>query len=269
MLPRLSHNMFLDPNISKYIEHVRAAHRPCLEFAQKLNELGHRAMFSGEVRQRDAQHVLLATLLQRALTSFQATVILLERGLSQEAKVTLRTLLEVTFKTVAIAKHQEIAEAFILEDETQRRKFIRKYRALSPELQNAKAKAELDSLLDACETKIAENGIQELKTQWFAKKAGLLDFYNTAYAVLSTEVHVNVRTLEGALNIDKDGNLVGLKYGFSDEDLDNHVLTACEALIFSLRASFSKGEIPEATVDEIHSIHDEFNALHKKLNGDC
>lgn len=262
MLPKLTNHMFLDANISQYVEHVRQAHAESFEFIERLNELAHRSLFSAKVASGDVQAVLVSTLLQRALTAFQATIILGERGLPEESKVALRTLLEVMFKIVAIAKDEEVAKTFILEDVRHRRKFLNKFKLLNPTLENVD-KQVLESLLESTTKQIQDKDIRELKTQWFAAKAGLTDFYNSAYAILSDSVHANVRTLERALNVDENGNLVGLNYSFSDEDLDDHLLAAAETLIFALRATFSKVEV--GTAEEIHTMHDEFDALYTKI----
>lgn len=223
-------------------------------------------LFGASVNANDLQQLLLATLLHRALTSYQASVILAQRGLPQEAQVMLRTLLEVTFKIVAIAKDSAVGRAFVQEDELHRRKFLNKFKLLNPLLQDPATLSVLESLQSAIAQRIKDADVKELKTQWFAKKAGLSDFYNSAYAVLSDSVHANVRTLERALNVDDSGNLLSLNYGFSDNDFDIHLLTAAEALIFCLRAVFSVIDVP--TAEEIHAIHEEFNSLHASVTGE-
>ena len=120
----------------------------------------------------------------------------------------------------------------------------------------------LDGMLQTVSQNIKDQNIQELSTQWFAQKANLQDFYNSAYSVLSDSVHVNVRHLENALNIDSEGELIGLNYGPSDKGVVRNVLTAAEALIISLRAAYSIIQIE--TAEEIHQHHDEFNILHTK-----
>jgi hypothetical protein len=125
---------------------------------------------------------------------------------------------------------------------------------------------DLEALLAGRKEAIAEKGIQELTTHWFAEKAQLLDFYNSAYAVLSSEVHASARTLERAINIDSSGEIANLQYGFSDEGLDQRGLTAAEALLLTLSAVFTKGDIPESSVEAIKSMNDEFNSLHRVVS---
>lgn len=263
-LPNLSNQMFLDPNIEQYVAHVRVAHAPCCSFAMRLNELAHRSIFAARINAHDLQPLLLVALLHRALTSYQATVMLGERGMPQEAQVMLRTLLEVTFKIVAIAKYPSVGRAFVLEDENHRRKFLEKLKKLSPELQDRDSLSELESLQSAIGNR-KNPEVHASQTWWFAQKAGLSDFYNSAYAVLSEEVHSSARTLERALRLDESDNLLGLNYGFSDDELDLHLLTAAEALILSLRATFSIIDVP--TAEEIEIVNNELNILRAGIDG--
>lgn len=265
MLPALTNRMFLDHPIDDYVRHVNLTHHQLLSYGKRLNEVAHRALFNVKVTRTDLQHILLAALLQRALKAYQATVLLIERGLPEEGQVALRTLLEVTFKTTAVAKSKEVAEAFVTEDETHRRKFINKYKRLSTAAQDPSHLAELDAILQSTADRIKETGATELSTYWFAEKAGLLDFYNSAYAVLSTTVHIGVRTLESALEIGPDGNVRRLKYGFSDAGIDVTLVTACDALLMTLHSGFSKGDIPQEDVDELTALQTEFRQVHSAL----
>lgn len=264
-LPTLGHQMFLSQEIAAYVDHVNRTHAPSLSYAKRLNELAHRALFCMQISRNNLQHVLLATLLQRGLKAFQATVLLLERGLPEEGQVALRTLLEVTFKTVAVAKNKDAADAFVREDEAHRRKFINKYKRLSAGAQDSLARTELDTVLVGCQARIQENGAKELGTYWFAEKAEMLDFYNSAYAVLSSTVHANIRTLESALDIGEDGEIRRITYGFSDVFIDENLLTASEAMLFTLQAGFSMGDIPESDIAAINAAQAELNTLHQAI----
>lgn len=262
-LPPLGNHMFLNEDMMSYVKHVNLTHTKCLSFAKRLNELSHRALFNVKVEKSVLKHVLLAALLQRAMKSFQASVILFERGLPEEGQVSLRTLLEITFKTVAIAKNKDVAEAFLNEDIVNRKKFINKYNSLSSVAQDSKA--QLDAVLLEVKEQIIRTDAQELKTQWFAEKAGLLDLYKSAYSVLSSTVHVNIRTLENVLEVDSEGMLSSMKYGYSDEGINENLLTASECLLLTLKAAFSLGDIPEIDVNDINTMHEEFNEIFKEI----
>jgi hypothetical protein len=121
-------------------------------------------------------------------------------------------------------------------------------------------------LLEETTRRIKAERIADGKIEKYAEAGGLSDLYYSAYTLLSQHVHVNVDTLEDTLDLDAAGNLVSMKYGFSDENLDVHLLLAAEALIITLRATFSVIDV--STADEIHAIHDEFNALYDEIAKD-
>ena len=255
----LSNRMFLDPALDGVVNHVRRAHAGYFDFAVRLNELAHRAMFDAKVNRQDLQQLLVATLQHRALTSYQATILLAERGLPSETRVVLRTLLEVTFRIVAISKDKEVGRVYVLEDEIHRRKFINKYKMLGEDIRSKASEALLSDLQSTLAQRIKDQDIKELKTFWFARRADMLDFYNTAYAVLSESVHVNVRNLESALHLDEERNIVKLNYGPNDEDFDTHLSTAAEALLIALHAVYSV--IDTEFAPQLGQMHKELKSL--------
>ncbi len=198
-MPDLRDKGFLSPAMSEISAQFRHAHTKAFGLAEELNELAHREIFATRITSTNAQHLLIACLLHRALTTFQGVVVLGERGMPAEATTLLRTLLEVMFRLIAIAKDSEVGWAYILEDEVHRKKFINKFKLLSDSVKSALGNPTLDSLLATIKQNIDDNDIRELKTQWFAERAELADFYHSAYSVFSGTVHVNVRDLESCI----------------------------------------------------------------------
>lgn len=253
--------MFLDPVMDRYVSHVRIAHADSLDFAYRLNEFGNRALFAVGVSQDDERGLLLSTLLGRILTSFQASIIIVQRGLPLETQLLLRTVLEITFKIVAIADDEEVAQLFVGEGLINKRKKYEKLRKMT----SSDFRTQLDEMREEHQNlaaKIKDGGIKALTTFDFAKRAGLENFYHSAYSLLSDAVHSTVNTLEDTLNLDQ-GELVGLKYGFSDKDLDVHVFTACESLIISLKAALAA--IGPDLLPEVVELHNEFDKIYSAV----
>jgi hypothetical protein len=76
-----------------------------------------------------------------------------------------------------------------------------------------------------------EKDIKELQTQWFANRAGLSDYYNSAYSLFSMSVHANVRDLEELVVADIEGNVKEILSGPDVTGIPPLLLTAGEALI--------------------------------------
>src|SRR5262245_66400040 len=70
--------------------------------------------------------MLVATLFLRALQHYQATILLLSKGLVASGKVSLRAELESVFAVRAVARTEEGFRDFVSADLVQRRSLIRK-----------------------------------------------------------------------------------------------------------------------------------------------
>ncbi|SDE55719.1 hypothetical protein SAMN05428966_10972 [Massilia sp. PDC64] len=109
---------------------------------------------------------------------------------------------------------RKYAEDYIRADVIHRENFLKKFKRLKPTEERIIAQQSNQTLLDNTSQRIKAEKIRDLTVEEYAKAAGLIDFYCSAYTVLSQQVHVNIGTLDRYLDIDADGNLVGMKYGF-------------------------------------------------------
>lgn len=260
----LSNQGFLAPEISGVIQQVHTVHSELFVFCERLNELAHRSLFSAKVNRNNLRELVLSTLVHKAMTAYQGAIVVAERGMHSEARILLRTLLEVTFKAVAIAKNPDAVREYVGENVFQQRRLIRNFKKLSPELRGSSDSYELDQAEAALTAQITAEGIVERKTFWYAEQAAMEDFYRSAYSLLSETVHVSVGQLESLLNVDAKGVLSGLKYGPSDAGIEHNLLTGAEALLFTLMAAYSAVDVP--TAEEIHAMHNEFNELHSRYS---
>lgn len=262
-LPPFTNQMFLNSNIDQYVTYIRKEHADSLNFAYRLNQFGNKFLFSISVTSDDTKGLILSSLLGRILTSFQASVIICERGMPLEAQIILRTILEITFKIGAIASDEKSMQRFIGEGLINKKGKYKKLKKLtSSDFQN-----EIEDISkhhQELEKRIELEGIKEFNTYEFSQKAGLENFYHSAYSILSDAVHSTINTLEKSLNLDDNGNLISLNYGFSDENLDDYVFTACESLIISLR--FVSEAIESDLINEVLEIQNDFAEIYNKVN---
>lgn len=264
-MPDFEDNGFLSPAMKEVIVEFRNTHTKAFGLAEKLNEIAHREMFATDITNNNNQQLLIACLLQRALTTFQGVVVLAERGMPAEATTLLRTLVEVMFRLVAIAKDPEVGRIYIHQDQLQRKKFINKFKLLSRHVRSAAETPSHvhDSLLADINQKIIDENISERGTFWFAEQAGLTDFYHSAYSVLSGTVHANIRDIESALVVDGNGKVMAFDYGPTHEGIDEILLTAIESLILCLRGAFSI--LPCSSHNAFDSVHTESQLLHPEI----
>jgi hypothetical protein len=253
----IDRNGFLDAEMISWIAKHHKDNEALFDLCTRLNQYAQQLLFRLNVHSNNLQEILVSSLFVRALSTYQASLLTCERGMVAETRVLLRTLLEILFRLLAIARSHEIAQAFVLEDERHRRKFIGKYQKLGAEVKEAQCSSSLTELLSAINQKISEQDIKELKTEWFAHKAGLDDFYNSAYAIFSGSVHANVRDLEEILVTDDQGNVRSLNYGPDVSGLAPLLVTAAESLIFIV--------IDVGTLFSINTKTD-CTLFHKQLN---
>lgn len=258
-MPDLSDQVFLSPMMSEVTAQIRNAHKKIFTLVDKINQLTNREILATEILNNDEQHLVVACLLHRALTTYQGVVVLVERGMPSEAKVLLRTQLEVMFQLVAITKDREVGRAYILQDEVHRKKFINKFKLLSDPVKASVGNPVLEDLLATIDQRIHDGDIRKCTTEWFAERAELLDFYHSAYSVFSRTVHAHVRDLETALIVDTQGKVTGFAYGPTDAGLEEIVLTAIESFLFSVQGAFSV--LPSDSHAAFSAIHDEFVTL--------
>lgn len=249
-------NGFLDDDIQTWIEKHRTENQALFDTCHEINRIGQTHLFRLNIHSGDIQDVLLALLLVRALSSFQGSLLLIERGMLYEAKVLLRTHIELLFRIKAVADEPEIATAYVLEDEIHRRRFINKFKKLQDSISDEDGGMGLDALLEGIDQSIKDNEIKPLQAQWFAHKAELNDLYNSAYSVFSSSVHANVRDLQECVVTDDEGNITEFLYGPDVGNLAPLLLTGGETMILIL-VSISK-------VFDL-SLDDRLGELHEEL----
>jgi len=101
-------NGFLSKDMIGWIQKHRTEHRDYFLLCVDLNRFFHKMLYAPpvEIDNQDRQQLLVASLSLRALSTFQAVILLSERGLTAEVKILLRSLLEVLFRACAIAKDE-------------------------------------------------------------------------------------------------------------------------------------------------------------------
>ncbi|MFC3652829.1 DUF5677 domain-containing protein [Dyella humi] len=162
------------------------------------------------VAPEDMQGLVVATFFSRTINSIQASVILIERGLSSQAKVVLRAAMESLFGLRACLDG-EFCERLVATDAVKRKKHFRKaeqlvQRGVIPDVDGVLTKDTLAQI----EADIAETNARDLTTADIAKAAGLHDWYLGVYAMFSASVHTTVRDLTEYILVDGNGEIAAL-----------------------------------------------------------
>ena len=162
-------------------------------------------MLTMTIHNKDLTELIVASLYVRAMSNFQGTILMAERGMINEAKSLLRCLLECMFAVVAIDKDKNVVNQFVLDDLLQRKDYLKAFTRTKgegmPHHEGTPSMEEIDNLLQNIENQIEKNNVKKFTKRDLAEKAELLTTYDTAYKLLSGTIHVNVRDLEQYLEI--------------------------------------------------------------------
>lgn len=231
---------FLSEEITEWIKKHRKENLDWFKLCEDINEFAHTTMFSITIHNKDPKELIVSSLYVRAMSNFQGSIIMAERGMINESKVLLRCLLECMFAIVAIEKDSKIINQFILEDLLQRKDYLKAYKRNKgrsiPPADNAPSLKEIDDLLQDIEKKIKASGVKKWQKRELARKAGLVIMYDTTYKLLSGSIHVNARDLEQYLEISEAGEVKRILWGPDVKQIDFLLFTAAESMLFVLIA---------------------------------
>ena len=217
----------------------RKQHTLLFDLAARMNRHCHEVACGLQIDNSNGQQVICSALFVRALEFFQGSLILIERGLSNPAKVMLRSFLETTFTIRAVAADVEIMRRYVAADQFERLRALRKVRQNSSAFEAAlidRDREELEQLIDNLEADENVNRSLKIPIHELAEKAELTDTYDTAYGYLSSTVHSAVRDLEQYLELDDEGEIHQMRWGPEGSDTAKLLITAIESMSHSLEA---------------------------------
>lgn len=221
------------------IAQIRARHSTAFALADEVSHYLNYKLNDSGARRCSLQQGLQAALLLRLISAYQGCVLTSERGMQAEAILLGRKVLEVTFRIVAISKSEDLAAKYLQTDHFNRRRILGKLRSLTSIRRSAEETASLDKLHAEADEKVRGDGIEEVTTKRYAEVAGLLDYYNTAYAHFSQSVHAHISDLEALVVTDEEGDPVAFRYGPVTGFQSQVLATAIESVVMSLEAMFT------------------------------
>ncbi len=224
---------FLSPDIQDWIRKHRTENVAWFALAEDLNGIGHRQLALLKVPAEDNQAFLTALLFMRGLSNFQGAILLVERGMTQEARTLIRGCFETVFCLGAVRKDPTFANALIRDDASRRQRLARLLLKLPDDSSGLDAGhiEKLTGFLDG----LAQSGVQAEPLQIFrtAELAGLADIYDTYYRGLSNDAaHPSVTALNRHVNADESGLIKGFRWGPEVTDVEDTLMTACTAAVY-------------------------------------
>lgn len=247
---------FLSSEISEFEKEIQCNFRNKLDLAYEVNRLAHKIIYSVDIDQH-LTDLLLATLLTRQMSSFQAFLILLEKGLLTQAEIILRNISETMFIVGAIGKDKNFADKYTLAEEVSRKKALVRLKK-NFERNGKKIDQQTIDLIAEIDEKIRDQDIQTFSTERIAKIAGLSNYYDTLYPLTSMAVHTSARGLDKALEVDDEGKVLSVDYGPKVDELDMHLDYGISMTLYTLHEIAVQFKLE---TEEIESLQQRNNEL--------
>ena len=190
---------FLSPDVANWIQKHRAENDWWFLFVEKLNSVGQSLLhgLNVKIEADGADSDLLAMLLfTRALSNFQGTVLMAERGMVVEARTLARSCLETTFCLVAMIQGKtEFADEFrraSLQSRRGRAQFILKEpdRLAFTDIESVDSLRKYAEQLEKHPEKLSG-----LKFEQIAEKIGLDDMYLFYRQLSADAAHPSIEAL--------------------------------------------------------------------------
>jgi hypothetical protein len=187
------------------------------------------------VDSEDIQQVLAACLLMRLLDGHQSIHILCSKGLTVCSKVILRSNVEALVLLKYVAASKDNLQHYVASDQLQRKKWLNivlndKSKAFSDELR----KGISEQMLMDIDNSINELGASDLKIEQLASRVGLNELYQTAYRMLSYDVHVLPRSLEKYWVLNEAEEVVAMNFTPKNEDILEVIVPSMATIINAL-----------------------------------
>jgi hypothetical protein len=263
---------FLGKEAEKIAMQITEKHNEFFSLCHDINNFAQELKFKFEVNNQDGQKVIATCLFIRVLEGFQAAIILTGRGLTLDAKVLIRAVLEALILLKICCEDKEFISEFIKSDDVRRLKIMnvtRKYRGQLFSLVKEYATEEVVSDL---KSKINKENIRELQIEDLAKRAGLPIYYDTVYRLFSDNVHTSPRSLEKYVATNEKGDINEFCHGPDDRDCRENLWNLANLLLIALQSTCSLFCLNEDTTigdffnpsnqDSNHSHHAFFNFFH-------
>jgi len=233
---------FLSPEIDRFRLYVRS-HEPSkkwFELADDINRLALELLQRHQAPSADPQRFTFSGLFVRAHQSFQAALILIERGMIGDARAVLRSATESAIALHAVANDAQFVDRIVGDEYYTRRKMVNltlgtpEYRDLC----SAEEIREMDaSIADIDRMKADPNAkikIEGIKWEQVARTP-CPDLYFFLYRSLSWDgTHVTANSLTRYFNYDANSRATSFKVAPEVADVPEGLLFACNAMIWAL-----------------------------------
>ena len=216
---------------------VLNSYQEAFSLAKDLNRHAMRLFREYSLCMNNEVKIAIAVLMTRIVETYQGLIIMLERGMTSQARMLVRSQLEALFQMAAMVKNPNLYDSYA----------AKHYRSTISALKSAKrwkqkslqgrlSKEQIDELILDNEKKLDEIKAASLNIYQWSEKAGLSDCYNVFYVENSSAIHSDMWSLDDHVS----GSEHGLQVNFGPNDFDlYHILRTSISIMISAIESFS------------------------------
>jgi hypothetical protein len=249
------------PDIEKVRAGIRGMHKAWFDLADRLNRLGQRIAttpqeFQTQEGLADSRTIALL-LFFRALSNFQGSVLMAERGMVVEARTLARSCLESAICIAGCQKNPNQSQ-LLLRDDLQSRRMKIKFILRNPALLTAEARAELERLLTLIE---ARDNVATLNFRDIANEAGIEGIYLFHRLLSGDAAHPSASSLNRyVVEKEESETVVTWLPSIENNEIPDTLNFACNFLI--LACTGLKGILVDPSTDrELSEAYAEFERL--------
>lgn len=203
-----------------------------LAFAYKINRVAHEFKFRLNVHSKDLQELICASFFIRTLNTFAGIIRLSRLGMTTDAQMLLRPMLEGVIKLKNCARDPQFCDYY------RKTHWLNQKPKLNEIIQRAKVgksvpmdPKEVAERVKDLEKNIGDHNVNPPDLKALADKVGLEDTYFYILRTLGDVLHFDPKTLEGPLTSNKEGEVIALDQKDSTKDLFLVFNGACEGLL--------------------------------------
>ncbi|AJS59998.1 DUF5677 domain-containing protein [Paenibacillus sp. IHBB 10380] len=211
---------FLGIEADSLMEEALEDYAPWFNLAYDVNRLVNEIRQSIQVDGDQHKEILIHMLVTKISNHFQSIILLLKKGLSVEADILVRSMLESVIPIRLLVIDEKFFDEFVRNDKAN--KYSLYNVLLDKRNENVFEVAKIDAtkrdeLKDELSPFFKDGKIRTFKTEELAIRSGMNMDYQLAYRYLSGYVHSSFDTLEKAYLIIEEGELVAFNYGHYTE----------------------------------------------------
>jgi hypothetical protein len=210
---------FSDEAVSINAE-IKIDYKQLFFYLTETNEEAHKYLAKLQVASQDLKELVTAALLARALTGYQALMLLAERGFASEVRATCRSLLDVKFRLGFLVEEPSAANLMLAKHEEERVKRLKKMKSGTLPVPKDLANQDWDILIAQAEARrksLAGTKGKLPSIEKMAEKGGFSTDYSGPYTFLSDATHSGLRELEIYLEFNAEGSAAtNIRYGPND-----------------------------------------------------